>query len=288
MTVTTYKDYVRDKIKNSDGSITLTVPEGTKIITPLQREIINQNSKIKSFVTSRKQNKKFTFFNIEHDYNDISPETLCRLVYLSTYLRFGDNMLMATQRRAMKEDDIVKELKIARSTYYLFKNETFGKYILQNTSDNTYQINKSVFKRNELKKTDLNCWQRIYHNGFRALYNSNNSCKHNIIGKLLSLSQYLNVDNNVLCYNRFETNREHLKAFTIEDISLYLYSDTTRCHRLVKDLERLTYINENTKKRFCIFSDEKLIKNKNVYYNPEIIYGGFDPHTSGTTAFDVE
>ena len=288
MTVTTYKDYVRDKIKNSDGSITLTIPEGTKIITPLQREIINQKSEIKSFVTSRKQNKKFTFFNIEDDYNDISPETLCRLVYLSTYLRFGDNVLMATQIRAMKEDDIIKILGIARSTYYMFKNETFGKYILFNSEDGTYRISSKILKRNKLRRTESNRWQRIYHIEFRALYNSITSNQHKLIGKLLLLLPFLNIETNVLCYDRFETDMKILKPLTLKDASIQLYFDPERVHRLKKDFERLTYRCGKKVKRFCKLSDEKTITNKAIYYNPEIIYGGFDPHTSGITAFDVE
>lgn len=279
-------DYVRDVTVNNDGTITVTIPEGSTIITPLQRQIIQHKKDVKQYIKYKGSNHPFTFMNVGCDCSDISPEAFCRLVYLSTYAHYGDNVLMATQRRALNQDDMMEILRISRSTFYSFKNEVMGKYIQFDLGKNAFIISDKAFKKDKLEKKDGNCWQRLYHNEFRALYNNISPSKHKLLGKMLFLLPHLNIYNNQLCYDRYENNSKYFQPFTLEDVCVILYSDPRRCHRLMKDLEQLTYSIGGKSKRFCILSEDEKVKDKKVFYNPEVIYRGLDPCTGFTMAFD--
>ena len=85
-------------------TIVATMPIGSVILTPAQQELLRLKKELEAEKQYRKNNKvKFVFTNSEHNYQDVKPETLGRLMYLSTYLQYGSNVLSRTQKTKIKK-----------------------------------------------------------------------------------------------------------------------------------------------------------------------------------------
>ena len=80
----------------------------------------------------RKNNEplgNFFFIPLEECFNDISPETVTRLIYLNTFTKYNSGQLMLTQRTPMKVTDLTFVLNVSKSTVIRFLEEACPYYL---------------------------------------------------------------------------------------------------------------------------------------------------------------
>ena len=95
-------------------------PKGALVITEYDRERRQKQKETTEFNEKVKHNSKkhggFTFLRIENALTEINPATVGRLAYLSTYMEYGNQLLMRYKNRPMLKSDLPDVLLISRDT----------------------------------------------------------------------------------------------------------------------------------------------------------------------------
>ena len=179
-------------VQVATGEVTDTVwmclPIGTQIRTPeeivAQAEYLKLKEQNELRRLSNKDLGKFFFISNEEDFKDLSPQTVTRLIYLNTYIRFGDNKLMLTERTPMKRKDLAKILGVSKAVITKFWKEVNPKYI-QEQDDGLIFTNTNIFIKRKLnQRGKYTPYQKFYINGIRKLYKATNISNHKHLYRL--------------------------------------------------------------------------------------------------------
>lgn len=268
-------------VRNSTGeaveAIVITVPCGSTVVTPAQRELLLIKKEQEAQKLYRRNDKaKFVFTHSEHDYQNIKPETLGRLMYLSTYLPYGSNTLSRTQKTKLKKSDLPNIMKLTTGTFYRFWEDVNGKYLTED--ENGYIVLSSdYFRRGKIPKKSVGEeWQKLYIEFMRELYVKMPPTSHRYLGYVFQMLPFLNVEYNILCHNPQETDLAAIQPITLDEFCLACgYADTKQRTRLVKKYAQIHFDIGGNSERFCsIVTDLTDIGSANIYVNPNIIYKG--------------
>lgn len=268
-------------IRNDTGEVVETViaevPIGSYIFTPAQQELL----KLKKELEAKKQykrnaNVKFVFTSSEHNYQDIKPETLGRLMYLSTYLQYGSDILSRTQKTKMKKADLPQVLMLPRGTFYRFWEDVNGKY-LQEDENGHIVLSSDCFCRGKPRLQNIGDeWQKLYIELMRELYSKTSPTNHRYLGYVFQMLPFLNVEYNILCHNPQETKLDDIRPMSLNEFCLACgYANADQRTRLMKKYSQIHFDVNGKSERFCsIVTDLADIGNANIYVNPNIIYKG--------------
>lgn len=178
------------------------MPPGSAIITPedfaanyerkrQQREFFLQKQVME-------QLGKFCFLAISSGLDSLSPATIARLIYLSSYLRYGTDCLYITQRTPMTASNLPDVMGLSDTTVYRFLKDVCPSYLSIDDDDNLH-INTSVFRRGALSKKDgLGAYQKVYIEAVRNLYRATPISNHKQLGYIFLMLPYINIQYNVL------------------------------------------------------------------------------------------
>lgn len=201
------------KIKVEAGSTIYTVEEKNNFKQIKEKEFFRDELR-KQVQCETRRHGGFTFLKIGSEkLKTIKPQTLGRLAYLSTYLDFGTQRLMAEPERTMKKNDLQHFLNISELHANLFCAECIEHGLLR-IEDKCLYLD-DVFFRNKSQTKDR---IKIYTKTIRSLYSNMPSRYHRYFGYVIQLIPYINREWNIVCYNPDERNYEKIIPLTVKEI----------------------------------------------------------------------
>lgn len=222
--------------------------------------------------SSKKEQFVQCIYDPESCFEDLSPQSLCRLMLVATYTSYttrGDNhSQQGTTRLCMK-----RILKLNERTVDLFIKEMVEKnYLIK--QDGRYAVNDKYFVRgkcrlNRKQKKDRR-FIRIYINAYRSLYNSLSPNNHIYLGYTLKLLSYLNMQWNVLSRQPLEKDRDCISLLNMKEICQILGMNITQSTRFFNKLYSITFPVEDWQE--TLFYRDKT--SRAIYINPRVMYAG--------------
>lgn len=259
-------------------SVNVDIPVGSYVSTP---EDIEERERIRAqqrdyFKQKEYDNQlgKFSFVAASQRFSDISPQTVARLVYLSTYIGYKSEELYITQRTPLKRCDIYKVLKLSERTSDRFWEEVHPKYLRIN-DNGVICINTDLFCYGRLFKNDY-FYQKLRIEAVRKLYRSVPKSRHQELGYIFQMLPFINIEYNILCYNIFETDLQNIQCLTVKDFCKEIGFDYSTASRLIKRYSRICFDVNGEQEPFCAFV--YAAGETKIFVNPHILYSGKDYH----------
>ena len=241
-----------------------------------ERKAAEERKKAKIFW--RKEQKKlgyYCFVNSERAFDDISPETLVRLVYLSTFADYNTGLLKRTERSVMHKQDLSEVLSVSRSTVYRFLAES--KKYLTVTDNGTLRIESPYFRKGTLHGREYVIYQKVYINSFRRLYESYDAGDHKRLGYVFQMLPYVSVQYNMLCHNPDEADLDKVEPMSVREFCEKIGYDYSDISRLRKEYARIRFPVEGHEECFCAFVfDGDDLGSARIFVNPHILFSGVD------------
>lgn len=258
------------------------IPPGSAIITPEDFAAYNKRKRQQREFFLQKQVMgqlgKFCFLAINSSLNCLPPATAARLIYLSSYLRYGTDSLYVTQRTPMKVSDLQKVMGLSNSTIYRFLEEVCPSFLSADDNGDLH-INTSVFRRGALPKKDgLGAFQKVYIEAVRNLYRATPISNHKQLGYIFLMLPYINIQYNVLCKNPYETDIAHVEPLTVREFCNLIGHSYSTVARLREAYSRIRFMVNGQQELFCAFvSDGSSLDDARIFVNPHVFYSGTDP-----------
>lgn len=271
------------------------IPKGGEIKTPevveleKAREIAaamaRQNNNItmeqkKQNYYRRLDNKplgEFCFINADNQYKDISPQSLTRLVYLATYLKYDNDILYKSGNKPMTKKDMEKILKISRNTFTRFWDEVSGTYLIETKIGIKLCDSFSRGKVKRQKKHGYTALQKIYIKRVRELYETTPISKHKHLGYVFQMLPYINVEFNVLCKNPEATELTDIEYMTMDEFCIACGVSPDKRARFIKSYSEIKLPVDDHEERFCSFVNDGVhIDTSKIFINPRVMYNGHD------------
>ena len=258
------------------------IPPGSAIITPEDFAANHERKRQQREFFLQKQAKaqlgKFCFLAINSGLNCLPPATAARLIYLSSYLRYGTDCLYVTQRTPMKVADLQKVMGLSTATVCRFLKEVCPSYLSADENGDLH-INTSVFRRGALPKKDgLGAFQKVYIEAIRNLYRATPVSNHKQLGYIFLMLPYINIQYNVLCKNPYETDIFHVEPLTVREFCELIGHSYSTVARLREAYSRIRFMVNGQQELFCAFvSDGSSLDDARIFVNPNVFYSGTDP-----------
>lgn len=260
-------------IDEETGEVYGKVPDGSTFSTPeqkkrnLEKKKEREQHEINRF---RSRNERYIFVNSLCQFEDLTPATATKLIFLSTYAKFGGVLSYVTLK------NMSTILGISNTKCWEFKKEVMPKYLFEDKNGNLV-LNEVIFKRGRLKGKEGIDYQQFYYNGVRALYKAVNGRHHKHLGYVFQLLPYINREWNVLCHNPMETDPDKIILMTIEEFCELIggYKDSSNIKKIQKIYDSILFNVKGRDQRFCtVQSEYGTRKNAVICVNPEVFYAG--------------
>lgn len=256
------------------------LPVGTIAYTPEQQEIYKDKKEAEQRRAIMRHTNaplgNFLFADATHRYADVSPQTMARLIYISTFLPYGERELKGRKNIPMTKGDVKKATKLSEATFFRFWNEVSGKYLFENSNSHIYVSNN--FKRGKLPKSTKHMeYQKIYIQAVRSLYESCPTSKHKHLGRIFQMLPFVNTEYNILCFTPQETNIDSIIPMTLNEFCTTIGMSSEKRTRLVREYAEITLPVHGRNERFCSFVFDGLnMDSARIFINPRILYRGSD------------
>lgn len=260
---------INDKLVNpSTGeiidSVTVTIPLGSKVITPDQQRARAEYAKKLS-----RQDEHFYFILHQHQLNQISAESTGRLIYLLTYLDY-DGKLRTSERKQMTKKDLPEVLKVSKRTVDTFWSEVKEKYLREENGFLVLNCDDVVKGKLPTKEK----YQKFNAENIRKLYENTPKTKHKHLGYAYQLLPFINLEFNVICSNPYEVDLYEINALTSTEFCHEIgYEESNFC-KLRKIYSEITFEVKNRQEHLLIYTsatgernDFKIVVNPNILYN---------------------
>lgn len=279
-------EYLDDdhSIQRSTGEIVkagwVHLPSGTIAYTPEQQEIYKEKKEAERQKELRRCTNNplgsFLFADADHRYTDISPQTMARLIYVSTFLPYGERELKGNKGAPMTKRDIKRVTKLSEATFFRFWNEVNGKYLFEDNKSHIYVSDN--FKRGKLPKNANHTeYQKIYIQAVRSLYESCPTSKHKHLGRIFQMLPYINIEYNILCFMPQEADIENIIPMSINEFCTVIGVSPEKRARLIREYAEITLPVQGRHERFCSFVFDGLdMDSARIFVNPRILYRGSD------------
>lgn len=254
--------------------------DGITILTPedklLQRQMINlKKQKEINWISSGEENFIFHLFNKHFD--DLSSQSIVRLIYIATYIDYSNNILCYDNKVLLTKKDIKKLMLLSDSVFKRWFNEMINKkYIIQ--KENNFYITDKYFRKGQLNKNlsdyKNSRYTRIYINAVRKLYLTTKSTSHSVLGYIFQLIPFVNLQWNIVCNNPLEPDKDLINPLTIGEFCDIIGYDKKNAKRLIKIIASIKFEWKNKIQRFCSYIYDSDITNMMIFINPNIFYSG--------------
>lgn len=221
---------------------------------------------------------KFCFLAINSSLNSLSPASVARLIYLSSYLRYGTDCLYITQRTPMTVSNLPEVMGLSYTTVYRFLKDVCPSYLSVDENDNLH-INTTVFRRGALSKKDgLGAYQKVYIEAIRSLYRATPISNHKQLGYIFLMLPYINIQYNVLCKNPYEPDIANIEPLTVRDFCELIGHSYATVARLRDTYSRIRFMVNGQQELFCAFVyDGNSLDDARIFVNPHVFYSGTNP-----------
>lgn len=211
----------------------------------------------------------------------IKPQTLARVFFLATYLRYNDDKLYSPSGEHLTKNDLVGLLKVGSSTFKAFWSEVAGKYIFEQ-DDGSITIISEFFRGSLVgritSENQETGYQQIFIKSLRALYWQTEPKKHRYLGCLFMILGQINWEYNILCWNPSETDRSKIQTMDLDDFCRSMgdgYTANQR-QRLLDAFRKLVFTVEETEQYLCAYMVDHISGKSYLVLNPNVIYRGTD------------
>lgn len=261
-------------------AVTITVPVGTQIITPADRDIINQKKVSQRRKTNCARISKnignFYFAIARKPFCDISPATLGRLIFLATYLEFGSNRLVFDKDKTpIRRKDLPDLLALSNPAITAMLKEASPTFINKSSNGNI-EMNSDYFCYGILSKSARNDpHQKIYRSFIRRLYKEDVS-NTRYLGYIFKLLPYINIEYNIICKNPFEKDIDAIQPIYLSEFASIIGYNKSQISRLKKIYNKVRFNVGTEKQRFISFIGNGLDDDSVICINPRILYSGTD------------
>ena len=258
------------------------LPVGSWIMTPEDIAAHNERKRQQRKFYMQKQVTgqlgSFCFLAINNGFHGLHPYTAARLIYLSTFLRYGTDSLYITKRTPMKVADLQKVTGLSAPTVRRFLEEVCPSYLTADEGGNLY-INISVFRRGALPKKDgHSAYQKVYIEAVRNLYRATPISNHKQLGYIFLMLPYINIQYNMLCKNPYEPDIAYVEPLTVREFCELIGHSYSTVARLRETYSRIHFVVNGQQELFCAFvSDGNNLDDARIFVNPHIFYSGTDP-----------
>lgn len=219
----------------------------------------------------------FTLLRISDAYAKIDPATIGRLAFLSTYLSFGNRLLITEENVPMRKGDLSGILCLSRPTTNNFYDECIESNLMFDRGTDGLYLNE-LFYRGKVNKTDKSKQARLYCDTVRSLYHMMEPKKHSRFGYVVQLIPFLNWEWNVVCKNPEERDSDAVVPMSLTDICNELEIDVKHIARFHQSLTEPIFEYQGEMQQLCASMQTKTSQGmqKTLYVNPNLIYAGSD------------
>lgn len=270
-------------IRCSTGEVTeatlVYIPIGSKIYTP--EDIASRNDYMRQKESNnlrRSSNKdlgKFFFVSHDEDFDDLLPQTVTRLIFLNTFIGYGSNKLMLTERTPMMRKDLSKVLGVSKAVITAFWKEVSPKY-MQEKDDGLIFTNTDIFIKRKLnQRGKYHPYQKFYIDGIRKLYRATEITNHKHLGYVFKMLPFINLEFNVLCKNPTEKDLTKIDFLSVAEFCHLIDYDISQLNRLLKIYKSIKFDVKENQERFCAFVSDGINRNSSkIFVNPHVLYNG--------------
>ena len=257
-------------------------PEGSRIRTPADIEADEKlREQRRNYLAQRAQLRrlgKFCFLAIENGFSEISAATAARLVYLSTFLKYGTNSLYLTKRTQMKKEDLPKVMGMSATTAFRFTKEVIPQYLQVDENGNLH-LSERIFRQGQLSRgNNQKAYQKIYIDMVRRLYNETPVSNHKELGYIFAMLPYINIEYNVLCKNPYEKDLAEIELLSVREFCESIGHSYSTVSRLRETYSRIRFTVDGAEEQFCKFvTDGNTLDDAWIFVNPRILYSGTSP-----------
>lgn len=256
--------------------VNITVPRGTIVYTPEQQsQYKERKDREEKAYLRRSSGKNFILVNSEHDYKDIKPETVGRLMYLSTFINYDSGELYKSRKGSIAKSELPKVLRLPRTTFLKFWEDVNKKYITESKTGKL-RMSKEFFIRGVLPQSMRGKeWQKIYIDSIKNLYMTFPRTSHRYLGYVFQMIPFINTEYNILCHNPEESNLEKIRAITLNEFCTMSRYSLNQRKRLERKYSQIVFDVSERKERFCSFvTDSANGGEVKIYVNPNVVYKG--------------
>lgn len=258
------------------------VVEGVTILTTddklrIRQAIESKRKKEINWITSGEENFIFHLFSDMKYFEDLSPQSIVRLIYLATYIDYNTNIICFDNKKPMKKSDIKIVMLLTNTICGEFFNELISKdYLIQD--GDIFKITNKYFCKGKVNKNlsayKNNKYTRIYINAVRKLYTTSKTTDHIALGYIFRLIPFVNLQWNIACHNPLEKDKELIEPLTMGEFCDYIGYDRKNTRRLIKTLSMVKFEWKNKNQRFCSYVYDSDIINMMIFVNPNVFYSG--------------
>ena len=230
--------------------------------------------------------EKFVFINSAIDFSNVPPAMVTRLIYLSTYAAYTtqadrdkvfDKSLgtpLVRNGEHLQRKDLAKVLGISERHAVNFVKSVCPRFVCEDEAGGLYLV-KGFFARGGLKKKQFIQYQRIYNKGVRKLYEAAKGKYHAQLGYIFMMIPYINIENNVICWNPMETEMEKVRPMTPKEFCTRIGYNTANLNRLMNTYQSIMFDVNGKQEHFCKFvCGWNKQKDAIICVNPAVIYAG--------------
>lgn len=257
---------------------TVTVPVGSKVITPEDQE---RRQNYFNLQAEREMRKRVNaplghfLFMSGAGFNEISSASVARLIMLSTYCKYGDS-LMVGRNKPMTRAEAQQILNLKDTAFSEFMREVIPRFLIEKNGA-LYLANHLTFFRGRKDKKNHDQYWKTYLLSVRRLYNATDIRQHKALGRVFQLLPFVNIEFNVLAYDIEETDLDAVKPMTLFEICKELGVDWSHVNRLLSLYRSLTFmVGDHQERLVSVVSDGIDRRNARIFVNPRIIYSGSD------------
>lgn len=259
------------------------VLENVKFFTKEEQENLQKHKELMTIErNTRHTPKEHMFFKrFITEFNkitDLEPQTIARLMFLSTYVSYKDNILMYDNGVVFKKKDLSKVMGLNRDSLRKFIKEITDKGYLIET-DAGYKITLSLVHKGEAKFRPLDDHERfvkVYIQAMRKMYNSVTTRQHKFLGYVFQMLPYVNIYHNILCLNPYEEDIDNIHPLSFSGMIRDLGLSEHNIDHFRKTAERILFDINGEEQHFLCYVLNAEIDSKNdgvVVINPNILYG---------------
>lgn len=205
---------------------------------------------------------------------DIPNEIKTRFIFLTAFIKYDSNGLLVEDnknQRPLQRSDLLELLNIGEKAFIRTINVLKeNKLLFEN--DKMYYLNKKFVARGKLTPQKMSQdFTRVFADAIKELYNDCSPRQQSQLYYFYMILPLVNYKYNCVCHNPNETNLQHIKKMSIQEICISVGYNSTQWKRFWLMLRGF-----KMGKEYCISStiigdtyDDVLIK-----VNPKIYYAG--------------
>lgn len=258
------------------------MPIGCRVSTPKQVETQNKYAAAKR---TREYNNGLSFYFVlsrDRRQEKIRPQTLARLFFAVSYLRFDDDRLYSPSGKPMKKKELERLMRLKSYVFKDFWREVNGRYIFPQ-DDGSLKIHSDFFRGTLIARNKTNRrndeYQQVFIRSLRELFWQTDTTKHRYLGFLFMILHQINWEYNILCWNPEEKDRSKVRTMSLDDFCKNMGTDghtEDQRQRLLDAYRALKFTVDNTEQYLVAYLEDHISGKFYLVLNPNLLYRGHD------------